>query len=289
MRLLVTSDLHYDHANSRDSAAALIERINAEENIDAVVLAGDTAGAAGSALEECLGLFRRRRAMLFVPGNHELWTQGGDSYALFAGELPRRVRNAGWQWLQTDPFAAGRCAVVGSIGWYDYSFATDGLGIPRRFYEHKMSPGAAAQLEDCAGLSPAADDVPPAARELVARWNDGRFVNLGRSDEEFLQEILGALEAQLAAVSHVPHVAAVVHHVPFAEMLPEADADLWRFTRAFLGSRRIGELLLRFANVRCVLCGHSHYPVESEVEGVWLISIGSGYRRKIYRIVELPD
>lgn len=289
MRLLAACDLHYDHARSRELAVEVIARINAERDIDAIVLAGDTAGADGDALEECLGLFRHGCPKLFVPGNHELWTQRGDSYGLFARELPQRVRAAGWHWLQSDPYVGGSWAIVGSIGWYDYSFASPELGIPWRFYEHKVSPGAAAQIQEYAHLLSGADEVPPAARELVARWNDGRFVNLGRSDGRFLDEVLAQLEAQLAAVSRVPQVVAAVHHVPFECLLPDTASRLWQFTRAFLGSGRIGELLLRFANVRYILCGHSHHAAEAEYRGVRLVSLGGGYREKVYRIIEMRD
>ena len=40
-------------------------------------------------------------------------------------------------------------------------------------------------MPEFAGLL--ADDVSPAARAVVARWNDGKFVKLGRSDEADIQ------------------------------------------------------------------------------------------------------
>ena len=40
----------------------------------------------------------------------------------------------------------GDVGFAGSLGWYDYSFAQASLGIPRRFYEAKVSPGVAERL-----------------------------------------------------------------------------------------------------------------------------------------------
>src|SRR5688500_13559233 len=116
---------------------------------DVLLVVGDTAVSDGDALEQCLGRFRFGGPKLFVAGNHELWTRGPDSYRVFAEDLPRRVRAAGWHWLEGEPLRlGGGVAIVGTVGWYDYGFAHEPLGIPRRFYENKVSPGAAERLAE---------------------------------------------------------------------------------------------------------------------------------------------
>src|SRR5688572_20420644 len=100
MRLLATADLHYNHPRSRPLADDLIDAMNAAGG-DVLLLVGDTAVAdAGDALEQCLARFRFAGPKLFVAGNHELWTQGPDSYAIYTTELPRRVAALGWRWLE---------------------------------------------------------------------------------------------------------------------------------------------------------------------------------------------
>ena len=158
MRLLVTADLHYNHARSRPLADELIACMNAAGG-DVLLVVGDTATHDGDALERCLSRFTFAGPKLFVAGNHELWTLGPDSRAVFEEELPRRTRALGWHWLQTQPFVSGGVAVVGSVGWYDYSFANPALGIPTRFYQRKASPGAAARLSEMADLFTPADDI----------------------------------------------------------------------------------------------------------------------------------
>ena len=290
MRLLATADLHYNHPRSRPLADEIIDRMNRAGG-DVLLLVGDSAVADGDSLEQCLARFRFGGEKLFVAGNHELWTHGPDSYALFTNDLPRRVRALGWRWLQAEPFVApgnpGDVAIVGSVGWYDYSFARPELGIPRRFYERKVSPGVAARLEEYSHLLEGAADVGPAAMEVVARWNDGRFVKLCRSDNAFLDELLAQLRAQLELLAAVPTVVAAVHHVPFRELLPPPGGTQWDFAKAYLGSERIGKLLLEFPNVHQVLCGHSHLPARATVGHLKATNIGSGYRWKTFETLDL--
>ena len=107
-----------------------------------LVVVGDTAAADGDALEQCLGRFHFEGPKLFVAGNHELWTQRDDSYAIFAGELPYRVAAMGWHWLQNEPYIAGDVAIIGrSIGWYDYSFAQPGRWHPPAVLRAQDFPG----------------------------------------------------------------------------------------------------------------------------------------------------
>lgn len=285
MRLLVTADLHFNHARGPELAREVIGRINRAGG-DVLLVAGDTAVADGDHLERCLELFEFGEPKLFLCGNHELWTLRGDSYGVFKEELPRRVRAMGWVWLEEAPFIAGDVGIVGTVGWYDYSYAVGSLGIPERFYQAKLSPGAAAYLKRD-DLQPDAADVSPAARELVARWNDGKFVRLGRSDEAFLEECLASLEDQLEAVKGVRQVVAATHHVPFTELLPHAHRPQLEFAKAYLGSPRLGDLLLAYPNVNRVFCGHSHFPMESRIRRVAAVNIGSSYREKRFVAVDL--
>jgi Icc-related predicted phosphoesterase len=281
MRVLVTADLHYNHARGKALADTLIDEMNATGG-DVLLVVGDTAAFDGDALEQCLSRFRFHGPKLFVAGNHELWTRGHDSYDNFRRALPQRVGTLGWQWLQSDPFISDELAIVGSIGWYDYSMAQSTLGIPRRFYAAKVSPGAVRILDGHDALLEPANDLSPQAREVVARWNDGKFVKLHRSDEQFLDELLSELGDQLDSLQHHRRILAAIHHLPFAQLLPPSHNAQWDFAKAYLGSTRIGELLLRYTNLAAVVCGHSHFPAQAHVGHIRASNIGSGYRQKHY-------
>ncbi len=277
MRLAVTADLHFNHGRSHSLAREAIDRINAAD-ADVLLVVGDTTTADEGQLEAALPLIRFRGPKLFLCGNHELWTRRADSYELFSAELPARVRSLGWHWLEEDPFIANDVAIVGSVGWYDYSYAPTSLNVPHRFYAAKVSPGAAAHLTAYQHLL--GDDLPPDALDIVARWNDGKFIKLHRSDETFLRERLDALQRSLGRVPAGMRIVAGVHHIPFSQLLPPRHTPAWDFARAYLGSDRIGELLLQDARITHVFCGHSHFAADARIRHLHAINIGSGYRHK---------
>jgi len=281
MRLLVTADLHYNHAVSQPRAIELIDKMN-QAGGDVLLLVGDTAVADGDWLEKCLSRFKFSGPKLLVAGNHELWTKGTDSAAIHASLLPARAAALGWKCIESDPFVAGDIVVVGSVGWYDYSFASPNLGIPHRFYQHKISPGAAEHLGLFPELFSPSEDITETARQTMARWNDGKFVKLGRSDEQFLGELLRRLDLQLSAIpAHYTAICAI-HHIPFRELLPPHRGQQWDFARAYLGSDKIGQLLARHETIRRVFCGHSHWPVTAQIGNIHAVNVGSGYRAKTF-------
>ncbi|MGF1633301.1 MAG: metallophosphoesterase [Phycisphaerae bacterium] len=286
MRLLATADLHYNHAKSRATADELIARVNAmADAFDVLLVAGDVADGDSDFLERCLRQFTFPGPKLYAAGNHDLWTQTDDSRPILRQKLPERLNKLGWHDLQQAPYVFDDAAVVGTVGWYDYAYAVNALGIPRRFYEHKLSPGAAEARQSHHHLL--GDDVPAHARGVFARWNDGRFVKLHMSDDAFLEHLLEELHRHLFAVSHKRTVVAVSHHVPLKCLLPpRAPGPQWDFARAFLGSPKIGEAMLRYENVGHILCGHSHHAVYAEEQGRTAINIGGGYRNKEYVLVE---
>ena len=204
MRLLITADIHYNHPRSRKLADELIDQMNAAGG-DGVLVIGDTGVADGDVIERALERFTIPGPRLFVAGNHELWTHGEDSYRFYHEELPRRLRAIGWQWLEAEPFIGDGFALVGSVGWYDYSMAEPALGIPERFYAAKVSPGAAERFTEFKPLLANTADIPESAHAVIARWNDGKFVKLHRSDRDFLDELLDQTQNNKTQNNPIPH------------------------------------------------------------------------------------
>jgi len=290
MRILVTADLHYDVKRSRRPT----ERLAAElcgRDADALVLVGDTAGPDLAVLRACLDLlagFRGRK--LLVAGNHGLWRANGESsLERYERLLPAAAADAGWHLLDTGPVVLGGVGLVGSIGWYDYSFRDPSLGIPEAFYRAKLSPGAARYL----GLRP---DLLAAHRDalgdrqlsLRSRWMDGVRVDLGMSDEAFLTRVDAQLARHLAAAAgRADRVVAFVHHLPFGELLPPDRPDKFRFAGAFLGAQRLGETLRACPKLTHVYCGHSHWPMRLHVGPIEVVNVGSTYSRKRFEVLDV--
>jgi hypothetical protein len=285
VQLIVTSDLHYNHPRSKPLAEDLIAQINSTE-ADVLLVIGDTAAWDSDAFEQCLSRITFAGSKLLTAGNHELWSLHEDSYRIYTQLLPERTRRAGWHWLEDEPFLFESFAIVGSVGWYDFSFAQKELGIPTRFYEAKVSPGAAERLGGYAKLFERVDDIEPQAKEIIARWNDGRYVRLGKTDAEFLDELIAKLRSQLEALTDRTVIAAI-HHLAFRQLLPPSRSPQWDFAKAYLGSEAIGDLLLDYPNVSQVFCGHSHFPAVAQIGHVHATATGCGYRSKSLKVVDL--
>lgn len=294
MRILITADLHYDIARSRQGARELAQQV-CDTPADAVVLVGDSAGADLGPLGECLNLFGAFAGKkFFVPGNHCLWCRGQEnSIERYEHLLPQAVSECGFSMLDHSPAimegSSGPVGLVGSIGWYDYSFRDESLGIPEAFYRAKVAPGAAAYLREYNHLVAEHKDVLTERQfAMGARWMDGVHVKLGMSDPEFVEFLAMRLAGQLAELAgRVEQIAAFIHHVPFRQLIPTDRPDRFAFAAAYMGAGRIGQVLLACPKVRHVYCGHSHWPGQCVIGQASVVNVGSTYTEKKLLSLEL--
>ncbi len=291
MKILVTADLHYDIPRSRGPAEQLATRV-VRTGGDALVLVGDSAGANLDVLRECLRLFEGFGGLkLLVPGNHCLWRRPGeDSIERYERLIPQAAREEGFTVLDHEPVALGEVGLVGSVGWYDYSFRDKSLGIPLPFYAAKVAPGAAAYYREEYEqlLADHADELDEAHWEMFSRWMDGRHVRLNMSDEEFVERLARKLSSQLAEVApRVGRIAAFLHHLPFAELVPANRPTRFAFAAAYMGADRLGQVLLDCPKVTHVYCGHSHWRADRRVGRIRVVNVGSTYTEKRLEVAEL--
>ncbi len=283
MRLIVTADLHYDILRSQRPTERLAEEINRAGG-DALIIVGDACGRDPGILRRCLHLFDSFPGrVFFVAGNHDIWTGQGNSLDRYERELATVCEEAGVWYLDARPYVQDGVALIGSCGWYDYSFRHEELGIPMRFYEHKVAPGAAARLEEYGRLLDDRHDVTDAMLEITTRWMDGVNVHLPMSDGEFTRRLRDRMAAHLRAVAgEARQIVVAIHHVPFAEMVHRSGRPNWDFANAFMGSPLFGELLLSVAEVRYVFCGHTHRPLRRRIGHIECVNVGCTYRAKRY-------
>jgi len=264
MRILATADLHFGRNPSWDNATQALAREMCSAGGDVLLIAGDTATFVDGLHGKCLALFDGFKGVkALVAGNHDLWTQDGDSYQLYAERLPRVARDCGFVCLDEAPLYVDGVAFVGSVGWYDYSFRNPALQIPHAYYEEKRFPGAFV-------------------------WNDGNFVKWRFSDPEFTDLVVKRLAQHLTEVSpRAKSVITVTHHIAFASMLvPQRDV-LRTFGNAFMGSERLGATLLEHEKVRYHICGHTHSPARHRHGHIDCINVGSTYAEKRFVTLEL--
>lgn len=288
MQLVVTSDLHYNVLRSKQPTLSVAEEICGLP-ADALLVLGDVAGQDLGILRDCLHLFDRFGGRkFFVPGNHELWTLPGEcSFTRYETILPDVCDAAGFHMLDREPVVVDGVGLAGSIGWYDFAFRPERLGIPLRFYREKVAPGAASRLDRYTHLLDRTDDVPEASMRMGTRWMDGEYVRLPMDDLEFCARLLERLERHLTLLADACETIVVgLHHVPFAELVPPNDNPSWAFAGAFLGSPAFGELLLRFPTVRQVYCGHTHKAGQIVRGHITCTNTGCTYLAKRYELLD---
>lgn len=226
MRIFAVSDLHADIAANR----ARLDEVSAVDHTgDALIVAGDVADRLPR-LADALSLLRRRFAeVFFVPGNHELWTRGGerDSVEKFNAVL-RTCRDVG---VRTSPGAAGPAWVVPLFSWYDAAFDVRGEAV---------------------------------IEELEA-WSDRYFcrwpAEIGPVDRFFLDMNKPNLFPRAAPTISFSHF------VPRTELVPPVDVLNFKGLPAVAGSLGI-EAQLRRVRSAVHVFGHTHIPVDRVIDGV---------------------
>jgi len=265
--VLVTSDLHFGLYPQGDACTTRLAEYVRASDAEVFVIAGDIGGGELEGFERCLELFSDfTGTRLLVPGNHDLWTSRRSSREIYSRILPELSTKWGFHMLDTGPLMVGATGFIGNVAWYDYSFRNPALGLSARDYERKSLPG-------------------------VATWNDALFIHWDYSDAEFTEMCLRRLRRHYENLEgKAESVVAVLHHAPFAELLYDETGDrASEFCRAYMGSARFGELLLRCEKVRYVVCGHRHAVGTCRKGRLSAFVAGSEYQRKRLLAIQLPS
>jgi len=263
-KLMVTADLHFRLYPKGDSCTEELARRVCEGDADVFIVAGDVGDAAVETFEECLMLFADFDGLkLVVPGNHDLWTDSESSEVRYREALPEAAARAGFHYLDREPVVRDGVGFIGSIGWYDYSFRNEEIGVSLEDYRRKSVPG-------------------------LCSWNDRLYIRWDLDDDEFTRQCVEKLRRHYSEIEpKVDQVVAVLHHIPFAELLyGPADVPL-EFCRAYLGSERFGRMLSRCPKVRYVFCGHRHGADAYREENLSAFVVGSEYRLKRLLVLDL--
>jgi len=238
MRILATSDLHYNIKRSKEPARDVARRV-VNRGGDIFILAGDIAGVDSEHFLRGLELFSGFTAKkLLVAGNHDLWIKPGEcSFEKWSKRLPQLAAQAGFTMLDHEPTVIGDLGFVGNVGWYAYGFRDDRLAIPMRFYQAKVAPGRAARLSEYHHLLDPVDPILPQHHAITTAWRDGEYVRLSMSDLDFVDYLAGRLERHLAQIEpRCRKIIAVMHHLPHRDLVWYRGDANWDFAAAFLAA-----------------------------------------------------
>jgi 3',5'-cyclic AMP phosphodiesterase CpdA len=254
MKLWAIADLHVGYPQNRGGLAGLPSYPE-----DWLIVAGD-AGDNPAQLDLALRtLTPRFRQLIWVPGNHELWTprtlppeQRGVAHYERLVELCRRHGVL----TPEDPYAiwpgdGPRRAIAPLFLLFDYSFAPDGMA-PDRAVAWASESGVRAVDEEL---------LAPDPFESREAWCHARV--------EATASRLSLLPADVRLL--------LVNHFPFRRDL----AVLPRIPRfaIWCGTRLTEDWHRRF-NVEVVIYGHLHLRASREIDGVRFEEVSLGYPRE---------
>jgi 3',5'-cyclic AMP phosphodiesterase CpdA len=254
--LLATSDIHVGFRQNR----TIVEGMRPTSDDDWLIVAGDVGEVVDHIVWGLRLLKERFATVLWVPGNHELWTHPKDPVQLRGqaryDHLVGVCRQLGVI-TPEDPYPlwdgpGGPAYVAPLFLLYDYSFRPDGAGTKQE----------ALQLAEEAGVM-CADELllhpdPHSSREA---WCDER---IARS------------EARLDALDpNVPTV--LVNHFP----LVRQPTDVLRYPEfaQWCGTERTADWAQRY-RARVVVYGHLHIPRSTVWDGVRHEEVSVGYPRE---------
>lgn len=263
MRIAAGSDFHTDQRMDMggNMMVAVAEGIR-QSGADVVVVAGDICAFSSELFDITLSYFDSiEKPKIAVLGNHDIWVpkEGqGDSWQKIK-ELEGIYHRHGFHLLDTDgPAVIGDVAFAGNMGWYDYSFfQRDGP-----FSDTSVVAGKREVLwkdMDDEALGEKFIRYAEGKQMRGVGWNDINYARFGASDKDVLEPLLERLRGDIESVyGKADKVVAVTHHVPFEEFVLRKNNIGWSFNNAFIGSKRIGELLQSYEKVGVSVFGHIH-------------------------------
>ncbi|MGE5340331.1 MAG: metallophosphoesterase family protein [Candidatus Omnitrophota bacterium] len=255
MKLYAISDLHLANRSNFDALTAL-----APHPDDWIILAGDTGELEDHLRMALIVLKSRFKKIIWVPGNHDLWSLPNQPYSRYLkGEtLYRRLIAVCHEYgalTPEDPYPVwddgGKMyRIVPMFLLYDYSFRPADISQDRAV-EWAAESGVLCTDEELLHPSPYASRIA---------WCQERI----RFTEERLK----------AAPPDIPLI--LVNHFPLRREM----ADLRRFPRfsVWCGTTRTEDWHLRFP-VSVVVYGHMHMRGTRYVDGVRFEEVSLGYPR----------
>jgi len=230
------SDIHVDY----EANAKWIANLSAADyQEDVLILAGDATNRLGL-LSWCLStLARRFKKLLFIPGNHELWTIGEDRGKNSLEKFDDVVAAAQSSGASMRAFRAPGLSIIPLLAWYDYSF-----GDP--------------------------------SEELRSIWADYHVCRWpgGLTDRDIAAHFARLNNSQLNTTGDV--VITYSHFLPRIDLIPPFVPKTRRVLCPVLGSIAIeGQLRRLRSNIH--IYGHSHVNRYVTIEGIRYVNNAFGY------------
>lgn len=248
MKLLICSDLHVDvnkQMTNTDIIPIFIEACK-KRNPDAIIIAGDLTGNAQDSLRVIVQIKEEVKVpVYFVPGNHDIWVSGDkktsswDSYHLLLKDQSSLLQHE----IENE-----HSVVIGAMSWYDYSFG------PMSIYNNEF------------------------ARKKKKYWADAYYAIWSQSDQSLCDQMIEQLKEKLEKHKE-KNVILINHYLPYEDFITVKGSYEWNFCNAYMGSKKLGELIDSYPNISTVVFGHTHrrFGTVKDYRGKTIICNPLGY------------
>lgn len=246
--LWAVSDLHAAVKHN----AAMIEKIVPRDPADWLIVAGDVAERTELVIEVLHNLRKRFAKVIWVPGNHELFSRSSDEHRGREKyqELIDHCRKIDVL-TPEDPYPMFHgITIVPLFTLYDYSFRPYSLSVEQAI---EASRAKGIMLTDEFAIAPFVD---------IRAWCWDRLA--------YSIKRLSRITGPTILVNHWPLVIEPMQRLTFPEI------GLW------CGTRHTRAWAARY-QAQAVIYGHLHMPSEIEVEQVPHIEVSLGYPREWQR------
>jgi 3',5'-cyclic AMP phosphodiesterase CpdA len=262
-RLLAVSDLHVGYPKNKEIVAGM----PGGEPGDWLLVAGDV-GENFADIEWALGLLAERyERVIWVPGNHELWSRRVDPVTARGEERYRMLvqvcRRLGVD-TPEDPFPVwdgpgGPVTIAPLFVGYDYSFRPDGARTKEESLERAYKKGVVCTDERV---------LHPEPYPSMEAWCDARVAETERRLDADLDP-----GRPVILVNHYPLVREPTRIMKYPEFAQ------------WCGTDRTADWHRRY-NVAAVVYGHLHIPRVTYYDGVRFEEVSMGYPREWERRAE---
>lgn len=236
MRVFAVSDVHVDYAENLDWVLQLSQQDYQE---DILILAGDISDDMDLLAQVFESLNGKFKALLFVPGNHELWVQNeGHDCSLEKFEAINSLATR--HGVHTSLFEWGDISFVPLLSWYDFSFGDPDRHLKRAWRDFR-----------------------------ACRW-PAHLIDSNAVTEFFHQKNVSLLDTENKTVISYSHF------LPRIDVMPDRIPAERRRVYPVLGSVGLGEQIKRLKPDIHVY-GHSHVNQSIELDDIRFVNNAFAY------------
>jgi Icc-related predicted phosphoesterase len=236
VRVFALSDVHCDYQANFE----WVRNLSAQDfRDDILILAGDISDSMHIIARSLEEFVRRFHRVLFVPGNHEMWTVRDDARFTSIEKFHAVRRFAEESGALTVPYHRHKLSIVPLFGWYDYSF-----GMP--------------------------------SDRLLDIWSDYRNCkwDQGFTDQMITDYLVGLNKPHMDIVND--EIITFSHFLPRIDIMPIHLPERYKMLYPVLGSSQI-DGQVRHLGARLHVYGHSHLNRRVDESGVTYINNAFGY------------